>query len=201
MTSDELFRWFFIAIFVITISISGYFRYRARRSGEAIPRAREGKHILALRILIAGPLFLSILAYAVNPDWMAWSSIPLPNWLRWVAAAVGLGMLPVVYWTVSTLGRNISETFLTRKSHTLVTQGPYRWVRHPLYSVATVEFVSLGILAANWFMVLMSVVILIAISLLIIPWEEEELERKFGTQYRDYIERTGRLVPRPGSFV
>ena len=108
------------------------------------------------RLLFAAPLYLSVFAYMVNPDWMVWSSFPLPSWLRWLGAALGLGMLPILYWGVSSLGSNISETFLTKEKHVLVTHGPYRWVRHPLYAVATIGFVSLSIVAANWFMMAMA---------------------------------------------
>ena len=200
MEQEGLFRWVFIAIFVATFSISGYFRRKARKSGEVIPRVREGKLTLLLRLLFAAPIYLSFFAYMVNPDWMAWSSVPLPTWLRWLGVAVSLGMLPVLYWVVSTLGRNISETFLIKEDHSLVTQGPYRWVRHPLYSVATIIFVSLGILAANWFIVVMAFLIIIGIALVVIPKEEAQLIAKFGAEYREYMKRTGMLAPRLDLF-
>lgn len=196
MANEQLFRWFFIAIFVGILSISGYFRYRARQSGEAIPRAREGNLAMLTRFLFAAPLYLPILAYMLNPAWMAWSSIPLPVGLRWLGAAVGLGALPLVYWVVSSIGNNISETFLTKEKHVLVTHGPYRWVRHPLYSAATIALVSLSILAANWFMLATACVAFIGVAALVIPREEAELIRKFGDEYREYVLRTGRFAPR-----
>lgn len=196
MENEQLFKWFFVAIFVITISISSYFRYRAHQTSEVIPRVREGKSNLLLRLLFAIPLYLSILAYTLNPDWMAWSSIPLPAWMRWLGAMVGLGMLPMLCWVVRSLGKNISETFLTKESHELIRHGPYRWVRHPFYAVATIEFISLSILAANWFMLVTVCLIILGICLLVIPREEAELIRKFGAEYRKYMRHTGKLVPR-----
>ena len=196
MANDQLFRWFFIAIFVGTLSISGYFRRKARQSGEAIPRAREGKLALLSRLLLAAPLYLSIFAYMLNPAWMAWSAISLPTWLRWVGTAVGLAMLPLLYGVFSSIGNNISETFLTKEKHVLVTHGPYRWVRHPLYSAATISLVSLSMLAANWFMLAMACAAFLGIAVLVIPREEAELIRKFGDEYREYRERTGRFAPR-----
>ncbi len=136
----------------------------------------------------------------INPEWMGWSSVPIPTWLRWLGAAVGFGMLPMLYWVVRTLGRNISETFLTKEDHSLVTQGPYRWVRHPLYSVATIIFVSLGIVAANWFIIVMALLIIIGMALVVIPQEESQLIRKFGAEYREYMKRTGMLAPRVDLF-
>jgi protein-S-isoprenylcysteine O-methyltransferase Ste14 len=188
--SEPVFRWLFVAIFLGILSISGYFRYRARQSGEAIPRGREGKLTLFIRFLFAAPLYLPIFAYMLHPAWMAWASVPLPAGLRWLGAAVGLGALPLVYWVVSSIGNNISETFLTKEKHVLVTHGPYRWVRHPLYTTATIATISLSILAANWFMLAMACVAFIGIAALVIPREEAELVRKFGDAYREYSQRT-----------
>ena len=180
--------------------MSGYFRHRARKTGGVIPRAREGRASLSLRLLFAAPLYLSVFAYMLNPNWMAWSSIPLPRWLRWAGAAVGFGMLPLLYWVLRTLGNNISATFLTKENQAVVTHGPYRWVRHPLYTVATITFTSLGILASNWFIMTMALIIITGISVVVIPKEEAQLIQKFGSEYREYMTRTGRFAPRPRLF-
>jgi protein-S-isoprenylcysteine O-methyltransferase Ste14 len=196
LASEQLFRWCFVAIFISTVSISSYFRRKARRSGEAIPRAREGKLVLLTRLVFAALLCLPIFAYMLNPAWMAWSAMPLPSWLRWLGAAVGLGSLLLLYWVVSSIGNNISETFLTKEKHVLVTHGPYRWVRHPLYAAAMLAFGSLSILAANGFMLAMVCVAFLGIAALVVPREEAELIRKFGDAYRAYMLRAGRFTPR-----
>lgn len=196
MSSEQHFRWLFVAIFLTVFAISSYFRSKARKTGEVIPRVREGKLTLALRLLFAAPLFLSVLAYMMNPEWMAWSSTPLPTWLRWVGTAVGLSTVPWLFWVFRTLGSNVSETVLTKQHHTLVTRGPYRWVRHPLYVGATAAFLSLGIVAANWFIMAMAFTIIIAVAVVVIPREEAHLMQKFGDEYREYRKRTGRLTPR-----
>jgi protein-S-isoprenylcysteine O-methyltransferase Ste14 len=196
ITNEQLFRWFFIAISISTLSISGYFRRKARQSGEVFPRAREGKLVLLSRLLFSAPLYLPIIAFMLNPAWMAWSAISIPIWLRWLDVAVGLGMLPLIYWVVSSIGNNISETFLTKENPILVTHGPYHWVRHPLYTVATIWLISLSILGANWFMLAMTCLAFMGLAVLVIPREETELRRNFGNEYQDYMKRTGRFVPR-----
>lgn len=190
------FRWLFIAIFLSTFLVSGYFRRRARQSGEVIARLREGRGTLLARLLLAAPLYLSVLAFMLNPDWMNWSAVPLPDWARWGGVAVGLPVPALIYWIMISIGKNISETYLTKESHQLVRHGPYRWIRHPLYSVATLAFASLGLIAANWFMLAMALIAFAAIAGLVVPREEAELARKFGDEYRDYQRRTGRFVPR-----
>ena len=196
MNSESVFRVFFAAILLAAFGLSGYFRRKARRSGESIPRRREGGTNLFLRLLLAVPFYLSMLAYAVNPGWMAWSALALPTWLRWVGVIVGLAMLPLLYWVFHSLGNNISETFLTKENHRLVTHGPYQWVRHPLYTVASAAFLALGLIAANGFILAMGAVIFMGIALFVVPKEEAQLAAKFGESYQEYRRRTGGLMPR-----
>jgi protein-S-isoprenylcysteine O-methyltransferase Ste14 len=105
-------------------------------------------------------------------------------------------MLPLLVWLFRSLGRNISETVLTKADHRLVTHGPYRWVRHPLYSVATVAFLALGLIAANAFIIALGLVIFGGLALFVVPREEAELAAKFGPDYEAYRGRTGGLFPR-----
>ena len=196
MNEQQFFRLIFSAVFLFTFSISIYFRRQARQAGEVIRRAEEGRHILVLRVLFAAPLYLSIWAYMINPGWMSWSTLRVPGWMRWLAALVGVGMLPMVYWQMRSIGRNISETFLTKEHHALVTHGPYRWIRHPLYAVSTIILVALSLVAANGFMLAMAVLSIFIVTFFVIPREEKQLILKFGEAYREYQRRTDRLVPR-----
>ena len=195
MAGESSFRLMFAIILVAAFGMSAFFRRRARRT-EAIPRSREGGRTLFLRLLFAVPFYLAMVVYVVNPDGMAWSAIPLPAAVRWAGVALGLAALPMLYWVLRSIGRNISETVLTKTDHQLVTHGPYRWVRHPLYTVATVAFLSLGLIASNAFILVMGGVIFAAMALLVVPKEEAKLMEKFGEAYDEYRRRTGALVPR-----
>ncbi len=195
MVSESFFRVMFAIILVAAFGMSGFFRRRARQSG-AIPRSREGGRTMFLRLLFAAPFYLAMVAYLVNPRWMDWSALSLSVTFRWVGVVVGLATLPLLYWVLSSLGRNISETFLTKADHQLVTHGPYRWVRHPLYTVATIAFMALGLVAGNAFILVMAAVVFAALALFIVPREEAELTVKFGEAYAGYKRRTGALVPR-----
>ncbi len=143
---------------------------------------------------------LSVVAYLLNPRWMKWYSLSLPTWLRWSGAGLGAVCLPLSYWVFSTIGKNITPTVGTREDHELVTSGPYRWVRHPLYSMGTTFFVSLSVLAANWFMGLVSLSALLML-LARLPKEEAKLIERFGDEYREYNEAHRALftsTERPG---
>lgn len=193
--TEEVFRWAFAIILLSAFGLSGFFRRRARR-GEAIARRREGMGMLSLRLAFALPFFLAMAAYLVDPRWMAWSALALPEAVRWAGVVIGLATLPMLYWVLRSIGRNISETVLTKSEHQLVTHGPYRWVRHPLYVVASVAFLSLGLIAANAFILVLGLLIFVGVAVFIVPREEAELSAKFGTAYEAYRRRTGGLFPR-----
>jgi protein-S-isoprenylcysteine O-methyltransferase Ste14 len=181
------------------ISLSAYFRSRAYRQGGKIARRLEGPALIAFRIAFALPLYASLVVYSIEPRWMAWASIPVPEGVRWAAAGVAVAMLPAIVWVLRTLGRNVSETVLVKEGQTLVTEGPYRWVRHPLYTVGLTLLTALGLVAANWFMLLFTLLASVAIRVAVIPREEEALAGRFGAPYEAYRTRTGCLLPRLNS--
>jgi protein-S-isoprenylcysteine O-methyltransferase Ste14 len=190
-------RWLAFAVLVSAVATSGFHRRRARARSGAISRAREEPLLIAGRLLVAVPLFGASLVYVLNPAWMAWSAFDAPESLRWAGAALGAGVLPAVHWVLSALGSNVSETVLTKDRHELVTSaGPYRWVRHPLYTTGIALFAALGLIAANWFILGMTAIALIAIRTVVVPREERELVARFGSGYEEYRRRTGAMLPR-----
>lgn len=189
------FRWFALAVLVASLGISAWRRRQARRVGGAISRSAEPPGLIAGRIFVALPLFGSVVAYVVNPDWMTWASLSLPSWARWTGVALGGLVVASIYWVLTTLGANVSETVLTKPQHRLVTTGPYRWVRHPLYTVGVALFMSLALMAANWFILLWALIALLAVRFVVIPREEAHLTAAFGDAYRRYRSSTGMLLP------
>jgi len=142
-----------------------------------------------------GALWLSIIAYMINPAWMAWSSMPLPIWLRWTGAVFSALAIALLIWTLPALGRNLTDTVVTRKEHTLVTRGAYRWIRHPFYVSMALMTLGSALVAADWFMFVSGVVVfsLLALRSLV---EEEQLAARFGDTYLEYQKRTGRFLPK-----
>jgi protein-S-isoprenylcysteine O-methyltransferase Ste14 len=194
--NEDIFRILAAVIFFTGISISIYFRSKAdRESGEKVSTKEERRPIfLALRL---GGLLIwfSPVAYMLNPAWMAWSRLGLAVWARWLGAGIGIICIFLIYWLFSSLGRGITPTVATRKEHELVTFGPYRWVRHPLYTVGTSFFLSLGLLVDSWFIIVLAVLAFVLLAIRTTD-EEAKLIEKFGDEYRRYMLRTGRFLPR-----
>ncbi len=94
-----------------------------------------------------------------------------------------------------TIGRNVTETVLTKADHALVTTGPYRWMRHPLYAMGGALFGAVGLMSASWFILGGACLAVAVLRVVIVPREEHALIAKFGDEYRAYMNRTGGLVP------
>ena len=193
---DDIFRWLALALLVTAIGLSGFHRRRARIASETIARSRESAPLIAGRLLVALPFLAATVAYILNPAWMAWGSLDLPMWLRWIGAALGLAVVPAVHWVLSSLGKNVSETVLTKSDHQLVQHGPYRWVRHPLYTTGMTMLFALGLMAASWFLLTLATIALVLIRLVVVPIEERELTRRFGAGYTNYKSQSGAMLPR-----
>jgi len=193
MNDDQLFRLILIAGCVALVPMGVYHRLKSR-TGEKLDRTQEGLFIL-IALRLAGILgWVGLLAYLINPVWMTWAALPLPVWLRWI----GVGFLAIAgglcVWTLRNLGKNLTDTVVTRKQHTLVTSGPYRWIRHPFYTSAALMIPASFLSAANWFFLVSGCAVFLLLMIRTRK-EEENLIARFGDEYRNYMQRTARFVP------
>ena len=194
MNQDHTFRIVLIVAILVVLPIAVRYRLKSRTT-EPLDRRQEGLFILAT-LRPAGPAFwLGLIAYMVNPSWMAWSSVPLAAGLRWTGVAVWAAAGGLLLWTLHHLGGNLTDTVVTRRDHVLVTHGPYRWVRNPFYDAAALMVLASSLMVGNWFLLLTGG---LAFVLLVVRTrtEEEKLLARFGESYRAYMKRTGRFLPR-----
>jgi protein-S-isoprenylcysteine O-methyltransferase Ste14 len=197
VTHDQTFRVVLIVVFLVVLPIGIYHRLKSQATRETLDRRQEGLFILATLRPVGMAFWLGLIAWMVDPAWMAWSSVSLPAWLRWTGVGVLAAGCALLVWTFRCLGKNLTDTVVTRREHTLVVDGPYRWVRHPFYDSAALVMVAVSLIAANWFLLLTGG---LAFSLLVVRTriEEEKLLARFGEAYRAYMKRTGRFLPRTG---
>ena len=146
--------------------------------------------------------FAAIFIYIADVYFWRWNFLLTP-WPQ-VAAIVGLvlalaGVILTV-WTKRCLGAFFSTTLGVKRDHQVIQTGPYRWVRHPMYSSLLLVILG-GALVYNSG----AVIVLLAIPFAgFFYWqsavEERLLVKHLGEAYLQYRARTGRLVPRLVSF-
>ena len=195
MNLDTTFRPFVVAGFFLVIMIALPFRVRSQATGEKLDRAQEGIAMMIVLRLGGLAVWAGVIAFMIDPALMTWSSIPLSAGARW--AGVGLAMMTagMLMWTLRSLGPNLTDTVVTREAHTLVTRGPYRWVRHPFYDCVAVFVVAISLMMANWF-IIASGMLMFALLAIRSRTEEQKLLERFGEPYRAYRAATGRFLPR-----
>ena len=135
--NDALFRFALAALLAAFFVVRAYHHHNAVVGGGKIEY--KEKNLMLLRVMRLG-LFLVFLpafvVWLIRPQWIGMAALPFPNWLRASGVAIGFANLPLLWWIEATLGKNFNTTLHIREGHTLVTDGPYRWVRHPMYSLA-----------------------------------------------------------------
>jgi protein-S-isoprenylcysteine O-methyltransferase Ste14 len=196
MENEFDFRVAFGSLLAVTLLIRGYYHHKSGAPTEPLIGEREPHEEGVRRIIWGWILMASFLLYIFIPQWMRWSALSLPDWVRWSGLGIGsLGLL-VLCWVQHTLGVNFSATLRLRRGHTLVTNGPYRMVRHPMYTALILLWTGLALLSANWFI---GLEVLAGVSGIIrnrAPLEEAMMLESFGDTYREYMGRTGRFLPR-----
>ena len=195
MNPDDTFAAVLRIGWLILLPVMVFHRVRSQMTGEPLDRRQEGMLVL-LTLRPAGIAHIvGLIAYMINPSRMSWSAMPLPIWLRWTGVAIGAAAGCLLVWTLASLGKNLTDTVVTRKAHTLVTTGPYRWVRHPFYGAVALSMLANSLAAANWFLLATGALFLTMIVIRT-RTEEKHLLARFGDAYRAYMDRTGRFLPR-----
>lgn len=195
MEYDNTFRIILIVGGVIAMPTAAYFLVKSGMLKERVSWKDEGIFLLLTLRPVAFIRLMGMLAFMIHPPWMSWSSVPLPLWLRWVGVALVVTGAAIISWTFRSLGKNLTDTVVPREHATLVTDGPYRWVRHPFYSGFIVGAVADPLITANWFIALGGV-LLLGLLVMRSRREEDRLIERFGQAYQDYMQRTGSFFPR-----
>ncbi len=179
---DRVFRNALLGISCTILPVLLYYRVRSQSTGESLDRRQEGIFILATLRPAALLAYGGIIAFLIDPGYMTWSSVPLPAAVRWLGVALCAVTGGLWIWTFHQLGLNLTDTVVTRRAHTLVTAGPYRWVRHPFYGCVALFTSGAALLSANWFIAVTGA---ICLWLIVIRTRTEEahLLARFGAPY------------------
>jgi protein-S-isoprenylcysteine O-methyltransferase Ste14 len=184
-----------IALSLAFLAVGMYHRIRAAQSRERLDRTKEGWPTLIGMRLAGLATFGSTALWLWNPLWFAWAAFPLPDWARWIGVGAFALSITWLIWMFISLGRNLTDTVVTRRNAHFVDRGPYRYVRNPMYSGILMIGLSLGLALGTWLLPLAAIV-MFAILARRTRIEESYLIERFGDQYRTYMTRVGRFFPR-----
>ncbi len=135
-------------------------------------------------------------AYA--PWWILTHDGPLPGrpeWLALIPIAAGALLYAWCLWLFAAVGQGTPATWDAPRR--VVTVGPYRWVRNPIYVAALLVVVGEAWLFQSLPVLIYAAALALGFQLLVVGYEEPTLRHRFGAEYVDYAQRVPRWIPRP----
>ena len=195
METEIIFR---IILPMLIVAFAAHRGYYVRKHGEEQNTLKKREERLASKIasLLGLAGFVAVIVYVFNPAWLSWASLPFPPWLRWTGVGIALLGFALLQWSQNTLGENWSDTPRMIQEQSLVTSGPYRFIRHPIYTAFLLILGSTLLISGNWLIGFAWIGMTVLEVVSRIDFEENLMLEYFGEPYREYMKRTGRLLPK-----
>ncbi len=190
MAAFKIIYW---AGIVIQIVIRTPFAMAVRSKQKAAQRVSLTENILLGILTVVG--IVIPLIYSVTP-WLAFADYLLPVWMGWLGGGVLAASLVVFACGHIDLKTNWSPSLEIHQDHTLVTNGIYRYIRHPMYASQLLLSISQILLLQNWLAGPPNLVFFLVFYFLRVRAEEKMMLDTFGSQYSEYMKKTGGLFPK-----
>ena len=155
---------------------------------------KSATDVLLLTLSSLGLFVLPVL-YLVT-SWFDFADYALPSWAGWMGVALFAAALWLLWRSHADLGRNWTPTLQVLEDHTLVTDGVFGVIRHPMYAAHLLWGLAQVLLLHNGIAGPSMLATMLPVYLYRAPREEQMMLDHFGEAYRAYVECTGRLLPR-----
>jgi len=195
MTPEIIFRVLCFLSFVFLFGIRIYFQSKVLHEKREI-KVQENTlslvagGIAALTTLVFGAQYIFIPGIFKFTYVLAY-----PDWLRWLGVVILAGGISLLWLAHYHLGKSFSSLVVSKEGHQLVASGPYRWIRHPIYTSYLMNYLGGGLLASSLVLTFVPIFFFGLMIINRIPREEAVMREEFGQDYLDLEKRTGRLFP------
>lgn len=195
---EIVYRMIMVVAFIAMFGIRIYFQSRVLHEDREI-RIQENRLSLAAGSIAALTTLTFSAEYIFSPGTFSFTYLfDYPAWLRWLGVfllAAGIRLLGRAHYH---LDRSFYSLVVSKEEQQLVTTGPYRWIRHPIYTAYLMNYVAGGLLASNLVLTFVPVIFFGLMIINRVPREEAVMREIFGQDYIDLENRTGRLLPKLG---
>ncbi len=195
MTGETALRVVLAVVMVVQTAVSGYFIRRAG-ADAALLRNRQAEMWLTSALVSTYVAYgAGVIVFLIAPERLGWSAVDLSLGWRWVGAIPLLLGSALFVRGLADLGASLTISPSTKDEHQLVTDGSYRWMRHPVYSALFAQTIGVALMTASWFVGLCGAGFC-ALMAYRTGAEEENLVAEFGDRYREYQRQVGMFIPR-----
>lgn len=167
----------------------GYWIYSAPKAKRTLSGSFSGIGI-AWRLII---VILVIFIAKVQPKFLLQTFVSFSIWWGVGGCILAMVGVSIAVWARYYLGRNWGMPMTIKENAELVTTGPYRWVRNPIYTGVILALMGTGLVAGTWwFVICVASIVYFIVSVF---QEEKIMLKAFPNTYPAYKARTWRLVP------
>jgi protein-S-isoprenylcysteine O-methyltransferase Ste14 len=175
-----------------------HFRRLRRQGVDVITDFRAPQYMTPVEKLLGILFLIGILVmpviYVFTP-WLDFADYRLPTWVGAVGAAIFAAGLWLQWRARADLGHNLTPTAVTREGQSLVTDGAYRYIRHPIFAGFWLQAIAQALLLHNWIAGFAGLALILPIYIYRVRREEQNMLEHFGEEYRLYKDRTGQVIP------
>jgi protein-S-isoprenylcysteine O-methyltransferase Ste14 len=191
-----VFRTLFLLGCTAVLGIRVFAQSRVLRGSRPL-EVKESSSSLVMGTLAALTSVVFGAEYVLSPGFFQFAYVVrYPDWARWIGGlllAAGVGLLGFAHHH---LGRSFHSLVVSKQNQILVDTGPYRRMRHPIYTAYLLNHLGGGLLAGNLVLTLIPVTAYAMLVAIRMDTEEDVMRQTFGPAYVEYEKRTGRLFPR-----
>lgn len=188
---NSIFKIVYFIEFMIAVIVRKAFTAKHRKMDFAVDKKSTSDIVL----LALDGIGMIVPLFYIFSTWLDFADYDMPDWVGWI----GTGLFAVAIWVLSRshadLGKNWTPTLAIQKKHTLVTNGIYQYIRHPMYAAHLLWAIAQILMLHNWIAGFSFIVVMVPHYLLRVGNEEKMLIEQFGGEYEDYIRKTGRIFP------
>lgn len=120
--------------------------------------------------------------------------VPPTDWVPLLGVLLVWAGVLFCCWARVVLGRNWSAVVQVKRDHELIVRGPYRWVRHPIYTGLLLAFLGTALAIGEW-RALLATAIVAGSFWIKLRLEERWMREQFGDAYLSYMGRVKALIP------
>jgi protein-S-isoprenylcysteine O-methyltransferase Ste14 len=191
--STFIVKTLFLVGLIAYLVILGMGRSRNRQNVVA-DRRESAMHGLLSTLSFLGTHGIPLI-YIFTP-WLGFADYHIPALVSWIGLLFFAFSLALIRKAHIDLGSNWSVRMEVVEGQTLVTQGVYHIVRHPLYAAMWLWGIGQALALPNWIAGFAALVLFVPIYFYRVPREERMMIDHFGDEYQEYMKQTGRVLPR-----
>jgi protein-S-isoprenylcysteine O-methyltransferase Ste14 len=176
--------WILFALYWLVSALN---RKKTKRRESVVQRL-----LYILPLLVA---FYLLYRYNFGHGWLSTRFVPDTPLVQWLAVLITAAGVAIAFWARFHLGANWSGVVTLKENHELIRTGPYRTVRHPIYTGILLAFLGNAVLIGQ-IRGLIGLAIMWASFYIKARREESFLAQEFGPNFNEHTQHTGMFLPR-----